>query len=80
MKERTESQVFGTIVWYSKVFIYLFSQMPEILNHSNILNIFKAKLQQGHFHVHTGFIIVMIFLFYVQWAKRESSKPFFFPF
>lgn len=80
MEERTESQVFGTIVWYAQVFIYLFSQMPEILNHSNILNIFKAKFQQGYFHVHTDFIIVMIFLFYVQWAKRESSKPFFFSF
>lgn len=66
MEERTKAQVFDTIVLYSQVLIYLFSQMSQILNHSNILNIFKAKLQQGYFHVHIDFITVMIFLFYVQ--------------
>ena len=80
MEERAKAQVFDTIVLYSQVLIYLFSQMSQILNHSNILNIFKAKLQQGYFHVHIDFITVMIFLFYVQWAKRESSKSFFFLF
>ena len=47
MEERTKAQVFGTIVLYSQIFLYL-AKCPQILNHSNILNIFKAKLQQGY--------------------------------
>lgn len=39
---------------------------------------FQSKAPAGDtFHIHMDFIIIMIFLFYVQWAKEEFSKTFY---
>ena len=80
MEERTESQVSESLFGPPRfLFIYFFSQMPKILNHRTIFEHFQSKTPAGDtFPVHIDFIIIMIFLFYVQWAKRESSKAFFF--
>ena len=68
MEERTESQVSESLFGPPRfLFIYFFSQMPKILNHRTIFEHFQSKTPAGDtFPVHIDFIIIMIFLFYVQ--------------
>lgn len=56
------------------VLFWFLSQTPKILSYGNVFEQFcgfKAKLpQRGTLRIHTDFIIITNFLFYVQWAKR----------